>query len=377
MFINEVYFGKPKLLLEMEKCIHTIRERYDNHGNYQLFYDTFGGRGAGEIEQSAEWKRIKSIIEEEFGFYSVTFTLLRDSTPNACTLPISITYDGVIKAKQNATISKKGIRYDKSARYCTIIMITEGLFFGDFTDAEVVAILLHEIGHNFDSSFYGHLTPFTFLDLTLGVITALVFNNNISALLGAIIATTGGRRMVSTSINTLMASKFWCIVDWFSFINKMQLNLVRQLFKPVFTIMNVVKVGAYVASGLAWLNAYYIMCGSYTRENIADRFAAMYGYGPEAASADIKFDNPVGTEKILDRIPVVGSIYGLFTVAASVLFTFVDPHPVTSARVNSYISLIEHDLKNSDLDEKTKKCIREDIKKINATIKEYQEKESH
>ena len=83
--INEAYFGKSPKLVEIERNIKAIRSKFGTSSNSLI-----GGAGiGGAVEQSAEWKKIRTLIEEQFGFYSVSLVLLRNAQLNACTYPIT------------------------------------------------------------------------------------------------------------------------------------------------------------------------------------------------------------------------------------------------------------------------------------------------
>ena len=57
--VNEAYFGKASKLIEIEKCIKAIRAKFGTSNTL------IGGTGlGGAVEQSAEWKRIRTLIEE-------------------------------------------------------------------------------------------------------------------------------------------------------------------------------------------------------------------------------------------------------------------------------------------------------------------------
>ena len=70
------------------------------------------------------------------GFYSVSLLCVRDAQLNACTFPITWTWDGSVEASKFLIVNKDGMRYTKEAKFCTIICITEGLLF----DKEIAVI---------------------------------------------------------------------------------------------------------------------------------------------------------------------------------------------------------------------------------------------
>ena len=194
--VNEAYFGKSPRLVEIERNIKIIRSKFGT-GN-----SLFGGNGVGGvIEQSEEWKRIRTLIEEQFGFYSVSLLCVRDAQLNACTFAITWTWDGSVDANKYLIVTKNGMRYTKEAKFCTIIAITEGLLFNkDFTEEEVVGVLLHEIGHNFDTTVYKHVGSFVFFSLVIDLMASIQFMDPV-LFLSTITTSTGIRRNISTGIN--------------------------------------------------------------------------------------------------------------------------------------------------------------------------------
>lgn len=80
----------------------------------------------------------------------MSLVILRSDKMNALTLPVSKSID---KFKEQKMLDSTGMRYLKEARVNITVMITDSLLFNDrFTDAEILSILLHEIGHNFSQS---------------------------------------------------------------------------------------------------------------------------------------------------------------------------------------------------------------------------------
>lgn len=359
MFINEAYFGKPKKCLEMEKCIHRLREKYGNDS-------IIGGQGIGVVEQSEDWINLRTLIEDQFGFYSVTLILMRDTSPNACTIPITITFDGVLEAQKNARIHN-GIKYTKDAKYCTLIMVTEGLFFNkEFTDGEVLAVMLHEVGHNFDAAISRQMTPFTFIDLGLSLISGIM-NMDQSVVIQFFTSFTKTRRGIFVFMNKVMQNKAWALIDYMQWLSKIPMSLISKALMPILKVAGI-GLGLLKMTANPFISNYISLSG-YNRENMADKFAAMHGYGPEFATGITKMTmEPIGTEEVINRIPILGHMYGLVLVMYAYVFSFSDPHQILSARLRSIAEVLEGDLDRSDIDGKTKKQIRNDIKRMESTL---------
>lgn len=367
--VNEAYFGKSPRLVEIERNIKIIRSKFGT-GN-----SLFGGNGVGVIEQSEEWKRIRTLIEEQFGFYSVSLLLVREAQLNACTFPITWTWDGSVDANKFLIVTKNGMRYSKEAKFCTIICITEGLLFNkDFTEGEIVGVLLHEIGHNFDTTVYKHVGSFVFFSLVIDLMASIQFMDPV-LFLSTITTSTGIRKDISTGINEIMETKLWVIYDTVNWLLSIPFTIVDKLFAPIlkmFTYGSVAVTGVWATIMTGGLSAFIMLSGRYSSENFADKFAGMHGYGYEQITALRKMEtNSFGTESIIENIPLIGHAYGLYFIAAGMLAGFGEPHPVFSARVKSIVGVISSDLKDKRIDKKTRDLIKKDLDKINKSLDDY------
>ena len=368
--VNEAYFGKSPRLVEIERNIKIIRSKFGT-GN-----SLFGGNGVGGvIEQSEEWKRIRTLIEEQFGFYSVSLVLLRNAQLNACTYPITWTWDGSVDANKYLIVTKNGMRYSKEAKFCTIIAITEGLLFNkDFTEGEVVGVLLHEIGHNFDTTVYKHVGSFVLFSLVLDLMSSIQTLDPM-LFLSTITTSTGIRKSISTNLNDLMDTKIWAIYDTVKWILSVPFTILDKLLAPIlkmFSYGSSAVMGVWTTLMSGGLSVFIMLGGRYSAENFADKFAGMYGYGYEQITALKKMGtHTLGTEFIIEKIPLIGHAYGLYFVAAGMLAGLAEPHPVFSARVKSIVGVISSDLKDKRIDKKTRDLIKKDLDNINKSLDEY------
>ena len=147
--VSEAYINKPRRCLEMEKCIERLRKKYT--GNNDL--DTaLASNALQTIASDADWLKWQKLLEDEFGFYSVSLNLdFAMATPNAYTIPVHIAIDSWPKLRKSLTVNKNFIKYDKKDEVCTYIAITPELLFSSIlTPSEVLSIILHEVGHNFE-----------------------------------------------------------------------------------------------------------------------------------------------------------------------------------------------------------------------------------
>ena len=89
--INEAYFGKAPKLIEIERNIKAIRSKFGTSGNSLI-----GGAGiGGAVEQSAEWKKIRTLIEEQFASLDHEYTIMNGELMLIGYLPADEVYYGI------------------------------------------------------------------------------------------------------------------------------------------------------------------------------------------------------------------------------------------------------------------------------------------
>lgn len=359
---DEAYFGKSNELRQMEECIAKLKEEYQ---------DTF--MNIGNVENNANWKKLRKLLEDKFGFYSLSLILLRDSLPNAYTQVLSITIDGATRAAKHAEVDMKGLKYDKNSKCCTLVYITDTLFFNSkFTSGEVLSILLHEIGHNFDTVCYKHLYIFGIIDCVFYSIYLLFFHP--WRFYEAFLMFTGGRRIYSQLMNSIQGCMLWVFFDFMSNLVSVPVGLAWKVLIPI--VMPVVHGLNTVYNLIDPLTPLINACDGYQREQFADKFVAMHGYGPEYANAIGKLDteyNNLGIAWAINRIPIIAHLYQALAVVTGFLGkSRMDPHPDYAARMMAIISVIETDLdKDKSIDPKAKQQAKKDIAKIRENVKNY------
>lgn len=358
---NEAYFGKTKDFKQMEDCIQKLKNEYqDNILNF------------GNVEDNSNWQKLRKLLEDKFGFYSLSLILSRDSSPNACTIPVSCTIDGASKMAKYAVVDK-GLKYNKDCKCCTIIYITDTLFFNEKLSAgEVLSILLHEVGHNFDEVCYKHLCAFNIIDSIFNAIYILIYNP--LQFYQAFLMFTGGRRIFSQFINSIQGSMLWIFFDVVGNLMSVPVGIV---FKIIIPIIKPILYGISTIYNLIDpLTPFVIACDGYQKEQFADKFVSIHGYGPEYASAMGKLEDEINNYGItwgINRIPIIAHFYQALAVATSFLGkSRIDPHPDYAARMMAIMNVIETDLdKDKSIDPKAKQQAKKDIARIRQSIKDY------
>lgn len=382
---DEAYFGKDKDLLEMEKCIAQMQK------DTNLYYVKLA-----DVYNSPAFKKFCSLIEHKFGFTSVSIVIdpLNDEKNiNASTAPINGRF-GALYPVEDAIVNKYGIKYKKEMNYSILIFVSVYFLFGPkFTPGEILAILLHEIGHNFTYVLNTHLVPLNIIDTVYRWIDIIKHNpNNLRILVSMTIGTTkwGGQL-----INWLFKYRSFPIVD--AFVNlgsillgirRLYLDIKNRIKEPLENI-DYIKFMIRIFSGndhifppSFFYNPYTIATSTligYNDESFADRFVAMHGYGEELASGLLKLDQDItmgdkfSTKYYLAKLPIVGHLYVLSLLSIRFLLSPNDPHPQDIARAKSLVTMLEKDLNNPAISDKLKKQIRKDLVNINKVIKENSE----
>lgn len=372
VIVNEAYFGKSKELLEIEKQIGVLRKKFGKSYN-GMDSKTYFGDWNGDPEML----KLNRMFEKAFGFNCFSMVLVRSSLINAFTIPVGVKWDtgGAFnpdKLKSIAIVDKQGLKFDKNNNLCIICNMYTGLFFNyQFTDGEILGIILHELGHNFagalDPKIAWNSMALTWLQIILDILNW--FNG-------------------AFTLNSISPQMFNVLGKMTSQLRE----IMYQNCKPLITIYNIIgglmgilkDLGANLMAFNYYLNPFAgigqkIISGitnliikptGYRDEKIADRFATMYGYGPELTSGLSKMEDSAGgiagKQAIDDAYPLLGSLLNFMPCCVQLVLGAFDPHPIWSERLEDQIRALEYELKKSDVDPKMKKVIESQIKDIRA-----------
>ena len=312
-------------------------------------------------------------------------------TQNAMTMPVS----GCLDAPEDThkiQASCKGFK--KSGRDKTFVCIFDGIFFNpDLSPAEVLGVILHEIGHNFQTAISPICRGFSYIDRIMKVImiplevVGTIADNRRSvgqkagnlAQMGMAIPLLSDnirRKLVDNYVKTLrdnpdvsetIASNnlvMGAVAAPFAVVSsaiQIVMKLIRGLISPVlFFSVLAANIGNAALSVL-----------DERGEIIADKFAAAYGYGAECQTALAKcrasgFGMP--TEKLIRQIPVVQAYYDLIGIPNQILGNIIDCHPNQIYRSKDTLDYIKKELANEDLDPKMRAELMSQCKKLENNI---------
>ena len=360
---NEAYFGKSKDLLAIENQIHVVRRKFANSGKY-----------FGDCNGDPEVIKLNRLFEKAFNIGCFSMNFNRSSIVNAYTIPVGLKWDtgqafNPNKLKSLTIVDKNGMKFNKDNHLCVICNINTGLIFDfKYSDGEVLAIILHELGHNFAEALDPKVAMNSMILSYIQVILDII-------------------NWIQGQITLNSASP-----QLFNFTGKLEKQLREYLYancKPIVSIYNtgagvmgLVKDGVLNLSVLVGMVNPFAGLGQtmlskvvnlavkptgYRNEKIADRFATMHGYGTELTSALSKMEDSgagIKVQEVINDIPVVGGLMNLCPSLVYIVVGAFDEHPMWSERLEDQIRALEYELNSSTLDPKMKKGIQDQIKQI-------------
>lgn len=357
--VQEAYFGKAKCK-KIEAAIAEARKPYIGH--------KFGG--GMNYYSDPNFIEVGKAIKDVFGFNLVDFNIDPDSALNAYTYSLSRSLTG---ANVRAKVVNGMINYKDQSYANMVVRCSSGLWASDrFSDAEITAIILHEIGHNFSNNVSTQLQSYNLLlsfvqiiNICGGNISALLYDPSIKSAISDAIKHSPWLSLFAGGIKSINAIIKYVIYVCISGVD-------------YFGIMNLLSVGInWIANPLGSIVS--TIFGTYDKgeEFSSDKFAASCGYGSELASALTKLDlsnNPLGTniEKVINNIPVLGHVHNFMSIPVSICLSPFASHPITPKRVNNIISELEKELKkDKSLSPEMKKEIRKNIEDTKKAVEDY------
>jgi hypothetical protein len=280
---------------------------------------------------------------------------------------------------------KNGYKFRKGNNFCLLMTITYGLFTNEaFTDEEILAVLLHETGHNFADAIFDEIelgNRNMMLNYKKFLIAKIIGEAILSVLtLGLALP------FLVRDINTLNKGLNN------AYKNKSQKQKQSKPGSVIKSILNGIKgkygdVNMFINELLNRLGGgdylervYRYLDGTNRKEEIrnslgrkneviADKFAGIYGYGPAQASALLKMDSyKSAAHKLaatIDKNANKSYEEAIFKI------NDYDVHPQSIQRALEEVKLLKNELKSKDLDPKLKKVIETQLNQLYDIIEQY------
>ena len=351
-YFHEVFFGKSETLLEIEDQFGKLREKTS---------DRFA-----DINHDPELYKLNRLFEKQFGMDLFSLHIVKSDAINAYTCPVAMKFDIAFEQDlcKKVVRDKNGYRFKPNNHLCIICYIYTGLLCNqNITNGELVATILHEIGHNFadaldyDIDIANKKWAKQYVTwLTLNSLFIVTLPKNIADYVGWTNSYNYKKEKKDQSKKQNPVSGFFSGVN--SYINDGK-AFVNDIFNRVFKRYSVKKYRRMANIYGDPSNAEKSL--SRRNEVIADKFAASYGYGPELVSGLQKMESEKSkAAQLLDKSGK-GDINTEYDNDWHDLFKF-DCHGYVLQRLCIQLDMLKKEVYNSTLDPKLVKELKQQIK---------------
>lgn len=341
--LQEVYFGK-EAVAPMQKQFSVIRNKLIN----KPFSPT--------INLDPDIIKFNRIVEKIFGFHSFALNIQPDHTINAYAIPVDVylTDEEKMKIRSSLLANPTGFKYNANTMGVSIsliIAINLGLMESTrYTDEEIVAIMLHEIGHGFFEAVVDPDGEYTVAKKLVASLSYALGCAKMHVKYGKEV--TGD--MVDRELHRISG-----------YIGNLRSNIIRLSSKAKKRVFRESMSDNMVKKRL-----------SYTNEKFADTFAAMFGYGTEIHSALTKitkdaYDTIIGVKKYPKIVETIKMYKIYIDDLIAYAFNAQDEHPEHLARVKTSVDYIKRELSKEGLDPKIKNQLIEQLNSLNKLIEDY------
>ena len=370
--LNEVYFGKTPELQKMEKQLGIFRSKYLGKYIMNVYCNS-----------DPDLLKFNRMMEDYFGFGCFTLHVINQPIANAYTCPIDMRLD-VLNTNKHLVADKKGFKFNKDADYSVLVCVYSGIMFNpEMTDEEVMAVIMHEVGHNFYAALdrnHGVLSNlYSIYALYANIYNAIIhlLTGNISKSVDDvkdIFQSTNLYRKIADGIGQQLRTNQSALVvihDWFETFGNITATVQGGLIKLIdlLSLGLIWPAGAFLASLLKLRSPLSIISLTllYPNERLADNFCTMYGYGAAQSRALEKLTSrsiklPSKIEDAYNKIPIISNLYAINLSLGYIIMETFDEHPSTIARTKDQLDMLKREAMKEDLDPKMRKVILSDIK---------------
>lgn len=351
MTLHEVYFGKTKHLTDAEKLLGKFREEYASNQK--------------KANSSKDLLAFNRLIEKAFKLECFCLNIQYSGLQNACTVPFSTCIDA--PNYKNMKANETGFNYDYVKGSSIIVWINSGLIFNkSFTDGEIMAFIMHEIGHNFQTAISPLARGYSYIQRAIALLYMPIYIVVNPA--QGLSLTSGTRRWYTQLIEMWREedNDFFNFLNGFKYIWSKITAIVGLPLHFIGMIGKMMKGPTIPIPSLRNVTDALLGIPGFKGETIADNFATIYGYGPELASGLNKMKYSAGgwVDEGVVRNSFLGMWYDLCEIPTTIMLNIIDCHPNDSHRCKHQIDMLKAELNKTDLDPKMKTKIKFDCDKI-------------
>lgn len=388
--INEVYFGETEDIKDLIKIIHDFRSEYIGKNNFMHVFP--GSNSHPKLLELSEK------LEDMFGFGAVDLNIINAPYMNAVTYPVCYNL-GCEKPEKHIHSNAKGFYFDKELNYVTQISYTSNVFLNDlFTDREILAILLHEVGHSFIlvqkemvPLVESRRTIIIIQTIILAIISIATFHfvdaaNLLRSILNNLNVYKSFKATIHKNIKKSPIGKLTDVLRQSFNMTGLVIGKGFDTISKIIGLNNINKALSLLSVG--WfgkksdkkrVSKNYQQVNAFDRsmEYFSDNFPASYGLGLDLSSAlrKMEFSSTGDFDKAVDKIssfnPINIILGELVKVPYYEMVNNIDVHPKYANRVSKIEQDLKKELSKGNMNPKLTKELQDTLKEINELKKDF------
>lgn len=403
--VEESYFGKQPEFRKCEALLAVMIEKINGNTSSRKFNPGISAIDAAvatyDLDNCKENIELQKLLCKVFGFSELYLRWGHDPNPNAFTTGRSVLKWIDSDMPKSNLKQSNGKYYDKDHGYICFVEVEQSLIKCGLTPGECMAIILHEIGHNFQCAPVCNIVPLleiyelasaimdylhkyhSFLTVNIGLLQFSGVFDPATALLIRVaqwlhmefrteVYTLVGRIEALICHNIPFLGKLLSITNLIAKIWQTDIfNICPIMIQPFLIIASMTKAGMFAPEEIAIKFAFGQI--GYAGEVFADSFATAYGYGPETASAQEKMETKIFIEpsNSLGRNNPIHSINEFIFVSWTMLLALLDPHPMTQTRIVNQVDKLRKEIDSGNYPPKLKKALHKDLDRTQKIYDNY------
>lgn len=346
--VEEGYVGKTTNLINAAALLDSIiadvartaGEGADNIAKIKAAYKM-------NINKDPRIAKVAKLLEKEFNFAKMDLVIYSVKEANAFTF-VRSKFSRKSLANMPELPTKHGKRFiDKNKQYVAFIAVYSQLF-AIMTGSEIMAIILHEIGHNFEMAEKAWFADYVGQAITEE--TEAMAKEHDTAIDNV-------TDSIKNQINAINDHAEQNAGSW----SDRLLDKIMQVFKyiPIGSLINLCVLP--LIAPFSWLASKFKKedWEGIGGEVYADSFATVYGFGPEFISGMAKFEDAEtlssgGSKKL------IGTVNYLLTTFPMILAYHIDVHPENQARFKRQLIDLQKLANDPNTPPATKKLVQRD-----------------
>lgn len=347
---------------ELGKIIAEVHKKYKpiNGGG-----SAFKNPDVISINNGDSNKLIQRHIMKIFGFKDFNLIWTYSGQLRAVTAPRAITF--LSKGPND-----KG-EYSNPKLTPTVVIDLSLIVYCDMTNEELLAIILHEVGHSFYSSIFQLLM---FIPMNVADVMNIMSSADkasvyriLQGFMSSIVTSHVGSVLLAatTHITNALKSAFPPLAKFINGMGELSTN-VRRMSTATERVVQIILAKGKMSNPLHFISARSVF--GYNAEKFSDSFAVDYGYGVQLAKALDKIDNvPNAIENSMDS--KLSWAIDLINVPWEIAHRLTGEHPDMQNRIRTGLDRLKRASQDPDLPEVLRKQIDTQIDEYEKFYKFY------